>query len=194
MKKILLTLCLSLGFILFNTSVKAEELKIGVVDIARIHKDASVMKSLTKQKDAAIETIKKSVAEKRKEFEKREAEIKKQEESLKAKQSIMDRDSLIKEAQKIQAEFQKFQMDLLEQDKSTEKKLAAVETALTEAIKTIQDDYFDRIVRKIGTEKKFSLVINSQTTIVLDKNLDITTEVIDALNSDIKEMKLNIKY
>ena len=175
MKKILLTLCLSLGFILFNTSVKAEELKIGVVDIARIHKDASVMKSLTKQKDAAIETIKKSVAEKRKEFEKREAEIKKQEESLKAKQSIMDRDSLIKEAQKIQAEFQKFQMDLLEQDKSTEKKLAAVETALTEAIKTIQDDYFDRIVRKIGTEKKFSLVINSQTTIVLDKNLDITT-------------------
>ena len=193
MKKILFTLCLSFGFAFFNPSAKAEELRIGVVDVAKIHRDASVMKSLNKQKDAAIEAIKKSVAEKRKEFEKREAELKKQEDSLKAKQSIMDREALIKEAQKIQTDFQKFQMDLLEQDKNTEKRLASVEKAFAEAIKTIQEDYFDRIVRKIGAEKNFSLVLNSQTAVVLDKNLDITTEVIDALNDDIKEMKLNIK-
>lgn len=192
MKKLLLALCLSIG-IFTTTNANANDLKIGVVNITRIHQESAVMKSLNKQKDSAIETIKKSVAEKRKEFEKREAEIKKQEDSLKAKQSILDRDSLIKEAQKIQSEFQKFQMDLIEQDKSTEKKIASVEKAFTEAVRTIQDDYFDRIVRKIATNKNFSLVINSQTAIVLDKNLDITTEVIDALNDDIKEMKLNIK-
>lgn len=192
MKKILLALCLYVG-IFTTTNANADDLKIGVVNITRIHQESAVMKSLNKQKDAAIEEIKKSVAEKRKVFEKREAEIKKQEEELKAKQTVMDRDALIKEAQKIQGEFQKFQMDLIEQDKSTEKRISLVEKAFTEAVRTVQDDYFDRIVRKIGAEKKFSLVLNSQTAIVMDKNLDITTEVIDALNDDIKEMKLNIK-
>ena len=191
MKKILLILCLSLGF--FSTNASADDLKIGVVDISKIHREAAVMKSLNKQKDAAIEAIKKNVAEKRKEFEKRDADLKKQEESLRAKQSIMDRDAFMKEAENFRTAAQKFQTDLLDVDKNTEKKITAVEKAFTDAVRTIQDDYFDRIVRKIGAEKKFSLVINSQTAIVMDKNLDITTDVIDALNSDIKEMKLNIK-
>ena len=98
----------------------------------------------------------------------------------------MDKEAFLKE-------LQSFQKDVMDYDKQTEQKVAGIEKAYIEALKTIQKDYLDRIVRKIGAEKKYSLVLNSQTTIVLDKNLDITDSVIDALNEEVKEIKLNVK-
>ena len=178
MKKILFALILSVGF--FATSARADDgLRVGVMDVMKINSDAAVMKSLNKQKDSALADIQKIVNAKRKDFEKREDE-------LKTKQSLMDKEAFLKE-------LQSFQKDVMDYDKQTEQKVAGIEKAYIEALKTIQKDYLDRIVRKIGAEKKYSLVLNSQTTIVLDKNLDITDSVIDALNEEVKEIKLNVK-
>lgn len=190
MKKTLLGLVLST--ILFTTPVSAffgsdsDKTKgsasvnnIAVIDMLKINKDAKVMISLNKQKDAALDKIQKEVAEKRKTFEGKEDE-------LKTKQSVMDKEAFIKE-------IQSFQSEVLNYDKQTEQKVAGVEKAYIEALKTIQDDYLYRIVNKIGKEKGYSLVLNAQTAIVLDKNLDITTDVIEALNDEIKEIELKTK-
>ncbi len=152
---------------------------IAVIDMLKINKDAKVMISLNKQKDVALDKIQKEVSEKRKTFESKEEE-------LKAKQSVMDKEAFIKE-------IQSFQSEVLNYDKQTEQKVAGVEKAYIAALKTIQDDYLYRIVNKIGKDKGYTLVLNAQTAIVLDKNLDITTDVIEALNDEITEIELKTK-
>ena len=140
MKKVLLFLFLSLGF--FTASVKAETTNtVGIINVLEINDKAKVMKSLNAQRDKAVEEIQDEVNSKRKEFEKKEEE-------LKGKQSLMEKEAFGKEVVS-------FQMDVMNYDKQTEQKLSKVEKSYVEALKTIQKDYLDRIVRDIGKSKGF---------------------------------------
>lgn len=176
MKKVLLFLFLSLGF--FTASVKAETTNtVGIINVLEINDKAKVMKSLNAQRDKAVEEIQDEVNSKRKEFEKKEEE-------LKGKQSLMEKEAFGKEVVS-------FQMDVMNYDKQTEQKLSKVEKSYIEALKTIQKDYLDRIVRDIGKSKGFEVVINAQTAIILNDNLDITEDVIEALDEEITEIDLS---
>ena len=178
MKKILLASILST--LLFVSSANAKEgTSVGIADVMKINKDAKVMISLNKQKDAKLAAIQAEVNIKRKEFEGKEAE-------LKNKQSLMDKEAFIKE-------LQTFQASVLKYDKSTEQKVASIEKGYIEALKKIQKDYLDRIIKKVGKDKGFDLIVNSQTTVAISDNLDITDDIIEALNDEIKEIELKIK-
>lgn len=178
MKKILLASIISTTF--FVSSARAgDSTRVGIADVMRINKDAKVMISLNKQKDAKLAKIQTEVNSKRKDYEK-------QEEELKNKQALMDKDAFIKE-------LQSFQTDVLKYDKSTEQKVSAVEKGYIEALKTIQKDYLDRIIKKVGKEKGFDLIINSQTSVAISDDLDITDDIIDQLNDEIKEIELKTK-
>lgn len=188
MKKTLLGIILSITFFttpifaFFGNDSKDSSItssRIGIIDIIKINEKSKVMISLNKQKDVQLANLQKEVNEKRKDFEKKEEE-------LKAKQSLMDKEAFIKE-------IQSFQKEVMTYDKQTEQKVASVEKAYIEALKTIQNDYLNRIVKKIGMEKGFGLVINAQTAIILDKSLDITTDVIDMLNEEVTEIELKVK-
>ena len=159
--------------------VLSQDLKIGVIDVLQINKEAKVMKSLNSQKEKMIKDIQASVISKRKELEKREQD-------LKVKQPVMNEKAFAKEVQA-------FQMDMLNFDKQTQKKLASVEEGYVSALQKIQKDYLDRILYKLGHEKSFSLILSAQNTVVLDKTLDITKDAISLLNDEIKEMKLDVK-
>ncbi len=174
MKKILIILCLSFGA--FANNASAKDVSIGVIDITEINKDAKVMTSLNKQKDKKLEEIQKEV-------EKKKSELSKKEEELKGKQALMDKDAFAKEVRS-------FQMEIIAYEQGTEKKIAAIEKAYIEALQKIQKNYLNPIVKEIGKDRGFQLVINAQTAIVLDKKLEITEEVIDALNDQIREIKL----
>ncbi len=178
MKKILLASILST--MLFVSSANAKDgMNVGIADVVKINKEAKVMISLNKQKDAKLEAIQKEVNSKRKDFEKKESE-------LKAKQAVMDKEAFIKE-------LQSFQGEVLKYDKSTEQKVAAVEKGFIEALKTLQKDYLDRIIKTVGKEKGFDLIVNSQTAVAISDNLDITDDIIKALNNEIKEIELKTK-
>ncbi|MCR5506222.1 MAG: OmpH family outer membrane protein [bacterium] len=178
MKKILLASILST--MMFVSSANAKDgMNIGIADVMKINKDAKVMISLNKQKDSKLSAIQTEVNAKRKEFEKKEEE-------LKNKQALMNKEEFIKE-------LQSFQADVLKYDKSTEQKVAGVEKGYVEALKTLQKDYLDRIIRQVGKEKGFDLIINSQTAVAIVDGLDITDAIIDALNSEIKEIELKTK-
>ncbi len=176
MKKLLSILFLSLGLVSVNAN--ASDNNVGVVDVLKINAKAKVMLSLNKQKDAAIEKIKKNVDANRKTFEKEQNE-------LSAKKVGMSEESFIKEAQA-------FQMKLYNFDKKTEEQLAKVEKAYVEVLKTLQNDYLDRIIKDIAKDKGFSVVINSQTAIIINDKLDITDDVIKNLNDEIKEIELKV--
>ena len=71
MKKILLASILST--LLFVSSANAKDgTSVGIADVMKINKDAKVMVSLNKQKDAKLAAIQAEVNIKRKEFEKKE--------------------------------------------------------------------------------------------------------------------------
>ena len=159
--------------------VLSQDLKIGVIDVLQINKEAKVMKSLNSQKEKMIKDIQASVISKRKELEKREQD-------LKVKQPVMNEKAFAKEVQA-------FQMDMLNFDKQTQKKLASVEEGYVSALQKIQKDYLDRILYKLGKEKSFSLILSAQNAVVLDKTLDITKDAISLLNDEVKEMKLDVK-
>ncbi len=178
MKKVLLASILSTMFFVSSANAK-DGVNVGIADIMKINKDAKVMISLNKQKDAKLASIQAEVNLKRKDFEKKEAE-------LKGKQSLMDKEAFIKE-------IQSFQADVLKYDKSTEQKVGNVEKGYVEALKTIQKDYLDRIIKKVGKEKGFDLIINSQTAVAISDDLDITDDIISELNSEIKEIELKTK-
>ncbi len=177
MKKIFYSLMFAL-FITINP-VSAQDLKIGVIDLLQINKDAKVMKSLNSQKEKMIKDIQTSVIGKRKELEKREQD-------LKVKQPVMNEKAFA-------GEVQKFQMDMLNFDKQTQKKLSSIEEGYVSALQKIQKDYLDRILNKLGKEKSFSLILSTQSAVVLDKTLDVTKEAISLLNDEVKEMKLEVK-
>ncbi|MBR1545103.1 MAG: OmpH family outer membrane protein [Alphaproteobacteria bacterium] len=165
---------------MFVSSANAKDgMRIGIADVVKINKDAKVMVSLNKQKDEKLASIQKEVNAKRKDFEKKEEE-------LKNKQALMDKEAFIKE-------LQSFQADVLKYDKSTEQKVSGVEKGYIDALKTLQKDYLDRIIKQVGKDKGFDLIINSQTAVAIIDGLDITDAIIDALNSEIKEIELKTK-
>lgn len=178
MKKILFASILSTMFFVSSANAK-DGSNIGIADIMKINKNAKVMVSLNKQKDAKLASIQAEVNLKRKDFESKEEELKK-------KQSLMDKEAFIKE-------LQSFQADVLKYDKSTEQKVGAVEKGYIEALKTIQKDYLDRIIKKVGKDKGFDLIINSQTAVAISDDLDITDDIIKELNEEIKEIELKTK-
>ncbi|MBR4315657.1 MAG: hypothetical protein IKP65_01620, partial [Alphaproteobacteria bacterium] len=68
MRKILLASILSTMFFVSSANAK-DGMNIGIADVMKINKDAKVMISLNKQKDAKLASIQTEVNAKRKEFE-----------------------------------------------------------------------------------------------------------------------------
>ncbi|MBD5399006.1 OmpH family outer membrane protein [bacterium] len=155
---------------------------LGVIDMTKISEKAKVMKSLNGQKDKLLKNIQTTVDSKRKDFEKREAE-------LKAKSSMLSEDA----KKDFMNEVANFQRDVMEYDKTTATKVNDIEKAYMEALAKIQKDYLDVVVKKIGKEKGLDLVFNSQTTIIINKDLDITDTVISELDKQVSEIELKVK-
>jgi Skp family chaperone for outer membrane proteins len=153
--------------------------KIGVMDLVRVTGEAKVMKSLNGQKDAVLKKIKSEVDAKRKEFEKKEQE-------LSSKQAIVTEEVFMREAAK-------FRADLVEYDRQTAARVEGVEKAYVDALKKVQRDYLDAVAGDIGRKRGFDIVLNAQAALVLDSSLDITAEVIEGLDSKVKELELKVK-
>ncbi|MDR1476724.1 MAG: OmpH family outer membrane protein [Rickettsiales bacterium] len=162
-----------------SSAVRAEGSPVGVMDAARITEEAKVMKSLNGQRDDAVKKIRADVEAKKKEFSKRQDE-------LASKQTLMSEEAFMKEAAKFQSEF-------MEYDRQTAARVGEIEKAYLEAVRKVQRDYLDGIVKKIGKERGYGVVVNTQAAVPVDSSLDITDEVVDGLDSKIKEMKLGIK-
>lgn len=206
-KNIIVNLVLGFGLLFASESFASG---FGVVDMNKITMQSKVMKSLNGQKDEKLKSIQTVVDAKRKDFEKREADLKskakdfeKREAALKTKASMLSDDAKkefmgeVATFQKDVAEYEKlynqFQRDVVEYDKSTALKVNAVEKAYMDAVLKVQKDYLDGIIKKIGKNKGLDLVFNSQATIVVNNDMDITDVVIDELNNQVVEIELKTK-
>lgn len=162
MKLVLLTVLSALVL----PSVHAQEMRIGVVNVERVFREAVPAKAAT----ARIEQ----------EFSKREKELQDMAARLKARADEFDKNAHVLS----ESERMKRQRELSELDKDFQRKQREFREDLSqkrnEEIAAMQEKVV-RVIRQIGEAEKYDLVL--QEAIFVSSRADITEKVIKALNA-----------
>jgi outer membrane protein len=144
----------------------AEELKIGLVNIERVLKEATVAKAAGAKLDAEVA--------------KREKELADMAGRLKAAADKFDKES----ATLSEADKNRRQRELVDQEREFQRKRREVQEDLTlrknEELAALQERA-SRVIKQIYETEKYDLII--QDAIFWSPRIDITKKVIDALNA-----------
>jgi outer membrane protein len=156
----------ALASLMISVSVHAQELKIGLVNIERVLKEATVAKAAGAKLDAEVA--------------KREKELADMAGKLKAAADKLDKES----ATLSEADKNRRQRELVDQEREFQRKRREVQEDLTlrknEELAALQERA-SRVIKQIYETEKYDLII--QDAIFWSPRIDITKKVIDALNS-----------
>ncbi len=153
-------------------------LRIAVIRMDAIQNDATALKDLRKQKESYEEKLRNELTATQKELEKEKAEIEKS-------QDVLSRDALQRRVVDYQNRVTKLQRDLTERAQS-------IEVAFQKALNEVQAKHLDPVIEGIIAKKNLSLVIDGRfaRTGANAQNLDITDEVVSALNKKVSSVKM----
>lgn len=169
MNKIATFIFIACSLILNAGIAKAGEFKVGIIDMQKCIQSSESGKKAKSELEGAFN-------KKKKELQDQEAGLKKAQEEFQKKQAALS-DSARKEQQaKLQEKFMKYQENLQRSQAEIQKK----EQEMSEPIiRKIREK-----VTEIAKKKELSLVLESNPQIVMysDEKLDITEEVLKALN------------
>lgn len=163
--------------VLFPPSALAET-TIAIVDVQRMLSESkaavSIQEQIKKHRDTFME------------------EITRKEDSLRAKEKeLMEaRSSLSQE--ELSEKRDAFEEELLEARKMTQNHKRALEKAAADAMNTLRTTLFD-IVQGIADERNISLVITRQQVVVGEKSLDISDEVLEALDQELDSVDIALE-
>jgi outer membrane protein len=156
----------ALAILMISVSVHAQELKIGLVNIERVLKEATVAKAAGAKLDAEVA--------------KREKELADMAGKLKAAADKLDKES----ATLSEADKNRRQRELVDQEREFQRKRREVQEDLTlrknEELAALQERA-SRVIKQIYETEKYDLII--QDAIFWSPRIDITKKVIDALNA-----------
>ena len=161
-------------FIFFCTFIQIVKAEIVYIDINSILNKSDVGKSL----NDFLEKIENKDLEKYKLIE---AQLIKKEKELIAQQNILVKDEFQKKLASLTTEVQKYRSD----KKTSLDELNKVKIEKTKEILKV----LNPIITKYVDLNSISLVIPKKNIIVGKKNLDITEQIIQLLNNDIKKLK-----
>jgi len=160
-------------------AITAADLRVAVVSMDKIQVEAAVLEDLHKQRASMEKKLKEKLEKEQKEIEKEKADIEKS-------QDVLSQDALQRRVADYQRRVNQFQRDLSENAQ-------AIEAAYQEALTTIQKKHLDPIIEGIIAKKKLDLVIDGRMARIgaNTKGLDITDEVVKALNKKITSIKMS---
>ena len=161
-------------FIFFCTFIQIVKAEIVYIDINSILNKSDVGKSL----NDFLEKIENKDLEK---YKLMEAQLIKKEKELIAQQNILVKEEFQKKLASLTAEVQKYRSD----KKTSLDELNKVKIEKTKEILKV----LNPIITKYVDLNSISLVIPKKNIIVGKKNLDITEQIIELLNNDIKKLK-----
>jgi outer membrane protein len=155
-----------LAALLMSAAAQAQELKIGLVNIERVLKEANVAKAAGAKLDAEVA--------------RREKELADMAAKLKANADKLEKDGpTLSDADK-----NRRQRELVEQEREFQRKRREVQEDLTlrknEELAALQERA-SRVIKQIYETEKYDLII--QDAIFWSPRIDITKKVIDALNA-----------
>lgn len=153
-------------------------LRIAVIRMDAIQANANALKDLRKQKEAYETQLRDELTRDQKALEKEKAEIEKS-------QDVLSRDALQRRVVDYQNRVAKLQQDLTERAQS-------IDVAFQKALNEVQANHLDPIIESTIAKKNLSMVIDGRFARVGEaaENLDITDQVIDALNKKVSTVKM----
>ncbi len=154
-------------------------LRIAVIRMDAIQGTANALTDLRKQKEGYEEKLRDELTREQKVLEKEKTEIEKS-------QDVLSREALQRRVADYQGRVAKLQRDLTERAQS-------IEMAFQKALNEIQTKHLDPLIEGIIAKKNLSLVIDGRFARMGAgaENLDITDEVISALNKKVSKVKMD---
>lgn len=161
-----------------TNAVTGADLRMAIVRMDAIQNEAHVLQDLRKQRESFESKLRDELTAEQKKLEKEKAEIEKS-------QDVLSRDALQRRVVDYQNRVTKLQRDLNERAQSVEE---SFQKALTE----IQTKHLDPIIEGIIAKKNLSMVIDGRfaRTGANVENLDITDEVVNALDKKVSKVKM----
>ncbi len=153
-------------------------LRIAVVRMDAIQGEAVALKDLRSQKEKYENELRDELTRDQKALEKEKAEIEKS-------QDVLSREALQRRVVDYQNKVTKLQRDLTERAQS-------IEMSYQKALNDLQTKHLDPVIEGIIAKKNLSLVIDGRMarTGADVANLDITNEVIQALDKKVSKVKM----
>jgi outer membrane protein len=160
-------------------AVNANDLRIAVVRMDEIQATADALKDLREQKEKYETKLRDELTKKQKDLEKEKAEIEKS-------QDVLSREALQRRVVDYQNKVANLQRELAERAQS-------IEMSFQKALNEIQTKHLDPVIEGIIAKKDLSVVIDGRMarTNANVANLDITEEVVKALNKKISKVKMD---
>ena len=154
------------------------DLRVAVIRMDAIQSDAAVLKDLRSQKEKYENELRSELEQEQKILEKEKAEIEKS-------QDVLSREALQRRVVDYQNRVTKLQRDLTERAQS-------IEMSYQRALNDLQTKHLDPIIEGIIAKKNLSLVIDGRMarTGAGAENLDITNDVVSALDKKISNVKM----
>jgi len=154
---------------LFARPVRAEDVKIGIVDLRRALAE-------TEEGKKARSTLKRDFDKKQKELDEQQEALKKAIEDLNKKRTLLPAETVRQKEAELQERVGKVQQTYMRHQQD----LAAKEEQATAPIV----DRLTRIIGKIAAAENFTIVLDKSAGVVFAKpHLDMTNEVIRRFNS-----------
>lgn len=160
-------------------AVNANDLRIAVVRMDEIQATADALKDLREQKEKYETKLRDELTKEQKDLEKEKAEIEKS-------QDVLSREALQRRVVDYQNKVANLQRELAERAQS-------IEMSFQKALNEIQTKHLDPVIEGIIAKKDLSVVIDGRMarTNANVANLDITEEVVKALNKKISKVKMD---
>lgn len=152
--------------------------KIAVVDTQFLVSNSNAGKSIRTQLDKQRNAYKKQI-------EKQEADLRALEKKLIADQSKLSKEQL-------QAERKKFQDKVIAAQKSVQDRRVAFDKAYTVSMEKLRE-HIVKIVADLAGKEGVSLVLARQDLVLVDARLDMTQEVLKALNAKVSSIPVHVK-
>ena len=161
-----------------NDAVSGADLRMAVIRMDTVQAEAAALKDLRAQKENYEKKLRDELTAEQKALEKEKTEIEKS-------QDVLSQDALQRRVVDYQQRVAKLQRNLTERAQS-------VEESYQRALADLQTKHLDPIIEGIIAKKNLSLVIDGRFARTGQNvaNLDITDEVVKALNKKVSSVKM----
>lgn len=161
-----------------SDAASGADLRVAVVRMDAIQTQSKVLQDLRKQKESYENKLRDELTKQQKALEKEKADIEKS-------QDVLSQEALQRRVVDYQGKVAKLQRDLTERAQS-------VDVSFQKALSQIQEKHLDPIIEAIIAKKNLSLVIDGRfaRTGAEVANLDITNDVISALDKKVSSVKM----
>ncbi|MBO4672589.1 MAG: OmpH family outer membrane protein [Alphaproteobacteria bacterium] len=161
-----------------TNAVSGADLRMAVIRMDAVQNGATALKDLRSQRESYEKRLRDELTKEQKALEKEKAEIEKS-------QDVLSQDALQRRVVDYQQRVAKLQRSLSERAQS-------IEESYQKALSEIQDKHLDPVIEGVIAKKNLSLVIDGRfaRTGKNIENLDITDEIVSALNKKISSVKM----